>query len=311
MMLSRVAERIYWAARYLERAENTARLSRVYGALLLDLPSTAGFDWPLLVDITGGTPASRSKKARSDRTTLRHLLADPDNPGSALSSLRAARENFRTTRDLAPSEAWRRVNELYLYGKDNLRRAVFDRRRHEVLLNVTRMCQEIRGMLADGMTHGDAYQFLRLGRSIERADMTTRVIDVAVASLMSGRSDLEPFQNSLWIAVLRSLSGYQMYRQQVRHRVVGRDVIAFLLLDLQFPRAVGYCLAELDFSLRSLPRYEAALRGVLRLQRIIGESDLQGASAPELHDFIDAIQRDLAGINEQIALTWFLPDEAA
>lgn len=166
-------------------------------------------------------------------------------------------------------------------------------------------------MLADAMTHGDAYQFLRLGRSIERADMTTRVIDVAVASLMSGRSDLEPFQNSLWIAVLRSLSGYQMYRQQVRHRVVGRDVIAFLLLDLQFPRAVGYCLAELDFSLRSLPRYEAPLRGVLRLQRIIGESDLRGASAPELHDFIDAIQRDLAGINEQIALTWFLPDEAA
>ena len=310
-MLSRVAERIYWAARYLERVENTARLSRVYGALLLDLPSTAGFDWPLLVDITGGTPLSGSKKGRSDRTTLRHLLADPDNPGSVLSSLRAARENFRTSRDLAPTEAWRRVNELYLYGKDNLKRAVFDRRRHEVLLNVTRMCQEIRGLLADGMTHGDAYQFLRLGRSIERADMTTRVIDVAVASLMSGRSDLEPFQNSLWIAVLRSLSGYQMYRQQVRHRVVGRDVIAFLLLDLQFPRAVGYCLAELDFSLRSLPRYEAALRGVLRLQRIIGESDLQGASAPELHDFIDAIQRDLAGINQQIALTWFLPDEAA
>jgi uncharacterized alpha-E superfamily protein len=310
-MLSRVAERVYWAARYLERAENTARLSRVYGALLLDLPKTAGVDWPLLVDITGGTPVSGQKSNRSDRTTLRYLLADPDNPCSVLSSLRAARENFRTSRDMAPSEAWRRVNELYLYGKENLNRAVFERRRHEILVNITRMCQEIRGLLADGMTHGDPYQFLRLGRMLERADMTTRVIDVAVTSLMSGRADLEPFQNSLWIAVLRSVSGYQVYRQQVRRRVVARDVIGFLLTDTQFPRAVGYCLGELDLSLRSLPRYEAALRGVLRLQRIVGEIDLPAASAAELHDFMDAIQLDLGSIHEQIALTWFLPVEAA
>ena len=91
-MLSRVAERIYWAARYLERAENTARLTRVYGSLLLDLPDEAGVGWPLLVDITGGTNARRRKAAGSDRTLLRHLLADIDNPGSVLSSLRQARE---------------------------------------------------------------------------------------------------------------------------------------------------------------------------------------------------------------------------
>jgi uncharacterized alpha-E superfamily protein len=310
-MLSRVAERIYWAARYLERAENTSRLTRVYGSLLLDLPASAGIDWPLLVAITGGTAQRGAARKRSDRATLHFLLADPDNHGSVLSSLRAARENFRTSRDLAPSEAWRRVNELYLYGKEHLRRAVYERRRHEVLVNVARECQGIRGLLADAMTHGDAYQFLRIGRNIERADMTSRVIDVASASLMTGRADLEPFQNSLWIAVLRSLSGYQMYRQQVRRRVVARDVIAFLLLDLQFPRAIGYCLAELDYSLRSLPRYEAALRGVLRLQRVIAEVDPQLADAAQLHDFIDSIQVDLGAIHEQIALTWFLPDEAA
>lgn len=311
MMLSRVAERVYWAARYLERAENTARLTRVYGALLLDLPPSAGVGWPLLVEIIGGKSARRSRSVRTDRATLRYLLADPANPSSVLASLSAARENFRTSRDLAPSEAWRRVNELYLYGREHLKRAIYERRRHEILVNIACMCQEIRGKLADGMLHGDAYQFLRLGRSVERADMTSRVIDVAAASLLSGRADLEPFQNSLWIAVLKSLSGYQMYRQQVRRRVVGREVIGFLLLDTQFPRAIGYCLAELDHSLRSLPRYEAALRGVLRLQRVTGEIDLQHADASELREFVDAIQLDLAGIHDQIALTWFLPDEAA
>lgn len=310
-MLSRVAERIYWAARYLERAENTARLTRVYGALLLDLPDEAGVGWPLLIDITDGGEAQSGHKANSDRGLLKHLLADPANPGSVLSSLTMARENFRTSRDLAPTEAWREVNALYLFGKTNLHRAVTKRRRHEVLEGVIRHCQQVRGMLADAMTHGDAYQFLRLGRSIERADMTTRVIDVAATSLMSAGRDLGPFENSLWIAVLKSLSAYQMYRQQVRRRVVDRDVIAFLLLDQRFPRAAGYCLAELDTSLRSLPRYDAALRGVLRLQRIIGEIDPRIVDPAELHGFLDETQLDLARIHEQIALTWFLPDEAA
>ncbi len=222
-----------------------------------------------------------------------------------------ARENFRTSRDLAPTEAWREVNGLYLYSKEHLQRAVYERRRHEVLQQIISRCQQIRGLLADAMTHGDAYQFLRLGRSLERADMTTRVIDVAATSLMSASRDLGPFENSLWITVLKSLSAYQMYRQQIRRRVVDRDVIAFLLLDQRFPRAVAYCLAEMDHSLRSLPRYEPALRGVLRLQRIIGAIDLQIADPVELHGFIDETQLDLAQIHEQIALTWFLPDEAA
>jgi uncharacterized alpha-E superfamily protein len=311
-MLSRVAERIYWAARYLERAENTARLTRVYGALLLDLPEAAGVGWPLLIDITGADLREVGlKSARSDRKLLKFLLADGGNAGSVFSSLRAARENFRTSRDLAPTEAWREVNGLYLYGREHLRRAVYERRRHEVLEEVIRRCQQIRGMLADSMTHGDAYQFLRMGRSLERADMTSRIIDVAATSLMSASRDLGPYENALWITVLKSLSAYQMYRQQVRRRVVDRDVIAFLLLDQRFPRALGYCLAEMDHSLRSLPRYETALRGVLRLQRIIGEIDLQIADPVELHGFIDETQLDLAQIHEQIALTWFLPDEAA
>ncbi len=310
-MLSRVAERIYWAARYLERAENTARLTRVYGALLLDLPDEAGVGWPLLIDITDGGGAQPGPAASSDRALLKHLLADPANPGSVLSSLTMARENFRTSRDLAPTEAWREVNALYLFGKTNLQRAVTERRRHEVLEGVIRHCQQIRGMLADAMTHGDAYQFLRIGRSLERADMTTRVIDVAATSLMSAGRDLGAYENALWITVLKSLSAYQMYRQQVRRRVVDRDVIAFLLLDQRFPRAIGYCLAELDHSLRSLPRYEAALRGVLRLQRIIGEIDPRIVDPTELHGFLDETQLDLARIHEQIALTWFLPDEAA
>jgi uncharacterized alpha-E superfamily protein len=308
-MLSRVAERIYWAARYLERAENTARLTRVYGSLLLDLPDAAGVDWSRLVEITGDELAfGATGKKPTDRAVLRFLLADAENPGSVLSSLAAARENFRTSRDLVPREAWRTVNELYLYAGKHLRQAVFQRHRHEVLETVMRSCQQIRGLLADSMNHGDAYQFLRIGRSLERADMTTRIIDVAAATLLNRREDLDPYRNSLWIAVLRSVSAYQMYRQQVRRRIVDRDVITFLMTDGQFPRAVGYCLAELDNSLRSLPRYESPLRGVLRLQRIVADLDLGMMDLKDLREFIDGMQLDLSHVHDRIAETWFLPD---
>lgn len=311
-MLSRVAERIYWSARYIERAENTARLTRVYGNLLLDLPDEAGVSWSRLVEITGDDEAfADSGRQATDRGVLHFLLADSGNPGSVLSSLAALRENFRTSRDLVPREAWRTVNELYLYGRDNLRRAVFQRRREEILSTVMERCQQVRGMLADSMNHGDAYQFLRIGRGLERTDMTTRIIDVAAASLMTGRKDLDPYRNSLWIAVLKSLSAYQMYRQQVRRSIVDRDVISFLMFDTQFPRAIGYCLGELDNSLRSLPRYEAPLRGVLRMQRIVGDLDIAAIDLAELRAFIDTTQLDLASIHEQISLTWFLPEVAS
>jgi uncharacterized alpha-E superfamily protein len=308
-MLSRAAERIYWAARYLERAENTARLTKVYGTLLLDLPEAAGVGWPRLVEITGDASAFEARnKTATDRAVLRFLLADGENPGSVLSSLIAARENFRTSRDLVPREAWQTVNELYLYAGEHLRQAVYQRHRHEVLETVMERCQQVRGLLADSMNHGNAYQFLRIGRSLERADMTTRIIDVAAATLLNRRKDLDPYRNSLWIAVLRSLSAYQMYRQQVRRAIVDREVITFLMTDTRFPRAVGYCLGELDHSLRVLPRYEAALRGVLRLQRITDDLDVGPMTLEDLRAFIDSLQLELSYVHDRIAETWFLPD---
>jgi uncharacterized alpha-E superfamily protein len=184
-MLSRVAERMYWGARLLERAENTARLVRVYDAALLDLPADAGVGWPLLVDICDARAAFDARyPAGGDRETLKFLISDPQNPSSIVASLGQARENFRTTRDLCPTEAWRSVNELYLYGKETLPKIASPRRRHEVLSGVVQRVQQLTGLLSGTMSHGDAYHFIRVGRNIERADMTTRIIDIAAATLL-------------------------------------------------------------------------------------------------------------------------------
>lgn len=311
-MLSRVAERMYWGARYLERAENTARLVRVYDAALLDLPEEAGVGWPLLVDICGARELFDARCPKGgDRETLKFLISDPASPGSIAASLGQARENFRTTRDLCPTEAWRGVNELYLYGKEALPKVASPRRRHEILSGVVQRTQQLTGLLAGTMSHGDAYNFIGLGRNLERADMTTRIIDIAAATLLGARATEAGLGNTLWMAVLKSLSGYQMYRQYVRRRINGEDVIRFLLHDPLFPRAVAHCLAELEANMLKLPNHEAPLRAVLRLQRIVDTQLPQAAEEAALRRLMDGLQLELAGVHQHIAADWFLPEQAA
>ncbi len=305
-LLSRVAERAYWSARYLERAENSARLISVYRTRLLDLPEEAGVGWDTLIDISGNADLYAALyPAPNARSSLRFLVSDARNPGSIRASLRMVRENIRTTRDIFPSEAWRNINGLYLFCKESWRGGISERRRHEVLDRIVKGCQQINGMLAANMSHGAAYQFVRLGRNLERADMTTRVTDVASTTFLKGSEELEPFTNTVWMAVLRSLSAYQMYRQYVRRRIVPKDVLAFVLMDDQFPRTLRYCLNQLDTALCQLPRPEEALRAVARLQRHFDELDLDRLDHSGLHEWVDTIQLELGMAHAAIHRTWF------
>lgn len=311
-MLSRVAERMYWGARYLERVENTARLVRVYDAALMDIPEDAGLGWPLLVDICGARAQFSTRYPKGgDRETLRFLSSDPDNPGSIIASLSQARENFRTTRDLCPTEAWRSVNELYLYGRKVLPGTASPRRRHEVLSGIVQRVQQLTGLLHGTMSHGDAYHFMRVGRNLERADMTTRIIDVAAATLLGTRAKEARLDNTLWMAVLKSLSGYQMYRQYVRRRIRDEDVIRFLLHDPLFPRAVAHCVGEVQASMRELPNHEGPLRSALRLQREVDAQLARTFDELDLHRLMDELQVELARLHDDIAASWFLPVQPA
>lgn len=311
-MLSRVAERLYWGARYLERAENTARLVRVYDNALMDLPAETGVGWPLLVDICGARDTFSTLHPKGGYSeTLKFLCSDTRSPASILSSLAQARENFRTTRDQCPTEAWRSVNELYLYGKANLPKMASPRRRHEVLSAIVQRVQQLNGLLSGTMSHGDPYHFIGLGRNLERADMTTRIIDMAAATLLRARVTETELDNTLWMAVLKSLSGYQMYRQYVRRRIRDQDVLRFLLHDPLFPRAVAHCLLELESGMLALPNHEAPLRAVLRLQRVVDEQHPENFEEDGLRQLMDDLQQEFGELHGQVALAWFLPGEAA
>lgn len=312
-MLSRVAERVYWTGRYIERAEDTARLINVYTHLLLDIPRKVPLTWLALLHITNTRDLFDTLYQNPDeRNIIRFMLADPRNPSSILSSLALARENTRTTREIVPTEAWEQINDLYHYAKDMAASGVARGGRHEFLQTIVNASHQLHGLLAGTMSHGDAYNFVRMGHNLERTDMTSRILDVGFSDLLphvgnslSQEEEPTPYVNILWMSVLRSLSAYQMYRQHMQSRVNSEDVVTFLLKDAKFPRTASYCLSRLSACLGELPRNEVVLRRTTRLQRLIARANIEQLLEGGLHDFIDKLQLSLDQIHDQITATWF------
>jgi len=166
-----------------------------------------------------------------------------ENSVSLLNMLAMARENARTTREIMPTEAFEEINNLYWFAREKLGKGVSRGPRHELLEEIIASCQHLAGMLSGTMSHNDAFNFVRLGQYLERADMTTRIVDVGSGKLLSSMeldssANAEPFENILWMNILRSISAYQMYRQHVKNRVNAEDVVVYLLQDEEFPRVL-------------------------------------------------------------------------
>jgi uncharacterized alpha-E superfamily protein len=309
-MLSRVAERVYWMGRYVERAESTARLVNAYTTQVMDLPKGVEPGWKQLIDIMGTNSVFEKRyKHYDERNTVKFLLADTDDAGSIMSALAMARENVRTTRDLLPTEAWEHSNELYLYAKDNVQHGITRKGRFTFLKSIILRCQQITGLLSGTMSHDAAYDFVRAGRNLERADMTTRIVDSAVFVLMPRKDQPSAYDNILWVNVLKSLSAFQMYRQHVRNRVDGDAVIRYLIKDSAFPRSVAFTIAEAQVAVSTLPRNKAPMRAIGRLQRRLNEAEIQKMSLDELHAFIDELQAGFNNVHEQIWGAWFRLDQ--
>jgi uncharacterized alpha-E superfamily protein len=307
-MLSRSAERLYWLARYVERTENTAKLVSVHMNLLMDLPKGVEMGWQQLVRINGVEQDFLEKnKAINERTVTRFLLTDANYSGSLLSSLTAARENIRTTRELLPDEAWEQVNEMYLYVQKNLD-AVSNRRSRVLFLNeILKGCQRFTGLLSGYMSHHHPYRFIRLGRNLERADMTSRILDLASLLLSESRSDeLRQYETILWMNILTALNALLMYRQHVRTRIHGDDVLDFLLHDQHLPRSVSYCLQEISDCVGRLPNNDGLPDKVIELTDYIKTINTHNATQLQLRGILDDLQNKLGAFHGHINSNWFL-----
>jgi uncharacterized alpha-E superfamily protein len=306
-MLSRVAENLYWMTRYLERAENTARLINGTSQVVLDLPRGASFRWDNLISVVGLDELFHDYYAEADEdAVMRFLILDERNPSSIVSCIQAARENTRTFREVLPAESWERINSLHLFLQRNAARTTQGRlARYEVLNELIERRQSIIGLLMGSMSMDLAYQFIKLGRNIERADMSTRIIDVNSAVLLPHEGGSEAEAERLWMATLNALSAYQMYRRHVSVHVRGKQVVEFVLKDPLFPRTVQHCLNEIESCLTALPDHAAPLQAARSAKRRLLVTHFDTNRLETLHHSLDQVESDLGAIHDAVARQYF------
>jgi len=307
MLLSRMAESLYWSGRYLERAEATARLLKVHSELYLDLPMSAGVGWAPLLAVTGSVEEYDARYERRDEeSVVRFLGVDDENPGSVLSSVCAARASFRVARTIVPRGAWQITNRLFLFVTERPEDAVARRTRLGWMAHVIEQSQTLAGAISSSMTHDEAYSFLEIGRRLERADMTTRVLDVQAEILMGQeRDDVHPYADVTWMSVLGSLSARQMFRRAGHGGAPGPAAIRFLLTHPQFPRSVERCLAEISAALMELPRYEEPMAACADVQAQLDATDLGALAHHGLHESMDDLQAGLAVLHDRLTTGYF------
>jgi len=309
-MLSRVADSTYWMSRYVERAENVARFVAANTTLMLDSPMMGGeLQWDALVKTSGDHVEFKKRYGEATRSNvIRFLTMDPENPNSVLSCLAAARENARSIREIISSEMWEQINTFYLMVREVAASPGNADRAQEFCEAVKQSSHLFNGITDGTLTRSEAWHFIRLGRMLERADKTSRLLDVKYYILLPSPADVgKPIDEVQWATLLRSASGFEMYRK--RHgRISPLNIVQFLLLDPEFPRAVRFCLNHCRDSLHAIT---GTPTGTFRnsSERVLGQlcSDLAYTQVDDvirrgLHESVDELQTSMnqlgTGIHE-------------
>ncbi|MGK7877992.1 MAG: alpha-E domain-containing protein [Xenococcaceae cyanobacterium] len=310
-MLSRVADSIYWLNRYIERAENVARFVDVNLNLMLDLPAGMTQQWEPLVFITGDLEIFQNRYGEATaENVIQFLTFDRDYPNSILSCLQVARENARSIRETTSSEMWEEVNAFYLMVKDAAQRRP-QTTLPDFFTQVKLSSHRFAGVMDATMTHNEGWHFGKMGRLLERADKTTRILDVKYFVLLPSVEWVgTPLDQIQWIALLKSASAYEMYRK-CQHRITPNSVAEFLILNRQFPRSIHFCLWQAEQSLHQITSTptgtwcNGAERALGRLCSQLGYLTIEDVIEIGLHEFLDQMQIQINGVTDKIAATFF------
>jgi len=320
-MLSRVAESLYWMARYIERAEDLTRLLAVNFNALLDAgPGEAQQGWDSLARINGDEPLPLEiQKDATAQPVIQYLFWDALNPNSVASCITNARENARSVREQISSEMWESINRLYFLTR-NAERADMQTNPTEFLELIRDRAQAFQGITSATMTHGEPYQFIQLGLYLERADKTARILDAKYLQL--DQFSKSPAETSLQlIALLRSCAAFEPYRRVSAGRLDIENVTEYLLLNRDFPRAVLFCL---NLGLHTLdeivedptapPKPDSPRRVLGRLSADLEYLDIHDVLGENMGPFLNNFLIRLNSIGEAISRSYFntsliLPDE--
>lgn len=310
-MLSRVADSCFWMSRYMERAETNARLLDVNMQLLLDFqdqePDVSRKHWePILATLEDQELFQKISPESVDADSVMEFVTfEKRNPNSIFSGLASAREIARTVREQITSEMWEQINKLYLYIKGEKAREDFNNSPFEFYQGIVEGVHLFEGTTDATMTHGEGWLFLQAGKFLERADSTSRVLDIKYHIILphgeqvGGNVDL-----TQWNAVLRSCSALEAYLKVYSGSLKAWDVAEFLIFHRSFPRSIHFCIEHLDIILhrisgageRAFSNEAERLCGLLRSH--LDFSTIDGIFGQGLHQYLDGTQRKLNDISD-------------
>jgi uncharacterized alpha-E superfamily protein len=315
-MLSRTADSIFWMSRYMERAENVVRFITVNLQSLLDLPLGFREQWEPLVITSGdlelfvktyGEPSEMATK----QNVLRFLTFDKKNPNSIISCFSSARENARQVRQIVSVEMWEALNTFNLRLQKSNAALMAERDPDDFYREVRQAVQLFSGISEATLARDEAWQFFQLGRWLERADKTSRILDVKYFVLLPKPSDVNSVVDDLlWGVLLHSVSGYELFRR-VYGRITPERVVSFLLLSREFPRSILFCLQEAEKALLAIsgtPVGTYRLEPEMLLSRIRSEmayASVREVLAGGLHEYLDAFQTRLNTIGAALDHAFF------
>lgn len=314
-MLSRVANSIYWISRYIERAENYGRFINVNIGLSLDAPGLFTENWgPILTATADHFAFFQYYEQATRENVIDFMTFDLRNPNSIYSSLAAARENARTIREVLPHELWVQINAFYLKIKAiaaSSNRTIDDPQ--AFFDDVRQGCQLFWGMLDSAYTRNEGYHFASLGKFIERADKTSRFLDVNyfTPSLNLKKGGASPEELLIWTSVLKSVSAFNMYRQQYKN-LEPMHIVKFLVLDKCFPRSIYYSVLMAEVSLYKISGQSLkegfsnlAEKKVSILRNELSFTEIEDFYPKNLHEFLDTFQKKNNEVDNGIFKTYF------
>ncbi len=312
-MLSRVANLTYWTARYLERAENAARIVDVNAQLVLDLQSRQAADdprsWEPLVYVSGGEKLFHELygKTASERSVVDYMLFDRRNPSSVLSCISYARENARCIRDQLAGEIWEELNTFYLKLKDEDYRTYAQLGPAEYLARLKGRIQLFYGVAESMIPRTLMWSFFELGRHLERADNTSRILDVKYFMLLPDQSHIGSALDMVqWASVLRSCSAFEAFRKSRRGQLSLERVVDFLVRDRTFPRSILFSILTAEHSLTQITSSAThelngeATRLISELRIHLEDTVARNTIATGLHEYLDEVQLKIGDVHSAV-----------
>lgn len=318
-MLSRVADALFWMARYYERAENNARLIDVNQNMMLDMGralADAGSGAPYWNPIVRMISPFESFRANHPRTTadaaIEWLTFSRQNPNSIVTCIANARENARAIRPAISSEMWEQINTTYLQLRSSNLESIKREGESAYFRRIREASQLFQGIVKSTLPHDEGFYWIELGQYLERADATSRLIDVKYYILLPSLDEVGgPIDQTQWAAVLKSCSAYEAYQRRYVARITPSRVAEFLVLHPTFPRSVRFCFDKVHWSLRTISTEHGALGEnapelvASQVRHMMGEASMTGIVQFGLHEYMQRLQGYCNEISAKITQSYF------